>query len=188
MRDLPYTIELSRRNGETKTFEYRRATMDDIAEIEDLQNRVYDNLPDKRILCVATHEDLLESLPLDPCFCVTCDGRIVAFTMAVANRICERNYGHYLGYTDEQLLKTMSFDISFVDPEYRGFGLQADFFLLRQEACEDLGATEGLTSIAPANEHSLANAYKTGFEIVDTRPLYGGNERHILRKVFNKGE
>ena len=110
---------------------------------------------------------------------------MIAFTLMVAARPGYRNYGEYLDYTPEQLAKTVSMDTSFVLPEYRGFGLQQFFFELREQAATELlGATEALTTIAPDNEYSLNNAYKTGYEEIRRMTIYGGLERCILRKVF----
>ena len=52
------------------------------------------------------------------------------------------------------------------------------------EAAKEDGCTEAVTTIAPDNEFSLANAYKTGYEVVKTMTIYGGLERCILRKIF----
>jgi hypothetical protein len=47
-----------------------------------------------------------------------------------------------------------------------------------------MGATEALTTISPDNPYSYRNFLILNFEIVDTRKLYGGKDRYILRKVF----
>ena len=45
------------------------------------------------------------------------------------------------------------------------------------------GRLVGFTAMID-NRYSLNNLQKEGYEIIDTRPLYGGAMRHILRKVL----
>ena len=71
-------------------------------------------------------------------------------------------------------------------PPYRGHGLQRLFNKIRIGQAIELGATEGLTSIAPSNPYSYNNFLIVNFEIVDRRPLYGGKDRYLLRKEFFK--
>ena len=78
----------------------------------------------------------------------------------------------------------MSIEISMVDDDYRGYGLQKLFVNLREEEGRRDGATEALVTIAPGNKYSLANLQASGYEIVCTKPLYEGAMRHILRKQF----
>ena len=185
MMKLPCDMEMSRKSGETKMFTLRRCTEEDIDAIVQLQQDVYDALPDKSIFVLTKPEEFKESVELDYCFCFMDGDVMVAFTLGVSGRVSYRNYGEYLDYDDEQLLKTASMDTSFVSPKYRGFGLQKFFFELREEAAKEDGCTEAVTTIAPDNEFSLANAYKTGYEIAETKEIYGGLKRCILRKVFS---
>lgn len=45
-----------------------------------------------------------------------------------------------------------------------------------------MGATQAMVTIGPENTYSLHNLMKEGYEIIDTRPMYEGAMRHILRK------
>lgn len=184
MMQLPCDMEMSRKSGETKVFTLRRCDESDVDAIVKLQQDVYDALPDKSIFVNTKPEEFLESVKLDYCFCFMDGDEMAAFTLGVSGRVSYRNYGEYLDYDDEHLMKTTSMDTSFVSPKYRGFGLQKFFFELREEAAKEDGCTEAVTTIAPDNEFSLANAYKTGYEVVKTMTIYGGLERCILRKIF----
>ena len=185
MQKLPCEIIMKRHNGEEKTFILRRCVPEDLDEIVALQDEVYDYISDKKIFQKTEADEFAESIELDQCFCFMDGNKMIAFTLMVAARPGYRNYGEYLDYTPEQLAKTVSMDTSFVLPEYRGFGLQQFFFELREQAATELlGATEALTTIAPDNEYSLNNAYKTGYEEIRRMTIYGGLERCILRKVF----
>lgn len=185
MQNLPCEMTMKRKSGEEKTFLLRRCVPEDVDAIVALQAEVYDHIPDKKIFQNTEADEFAESIELDQCFCFMDGDVMAAFTLMVSGRPGYRNYGEYLKYTPEQLAKTVSMDTSFVLPAYRGFGLQKYFFELREQAAIDLlGATEALTTIAPDNEYSLNNAYKTGYEEVARMTIYGGLERCILRKVF----
>lgn len=184
MMKLPCEMEMSRKSGETRTFVLRQCHEDDVDAIVALQQAVYDALPDKSIFVLTKPDEFRESVELDYCFCFMDGDTMAAFTLGVSGRVSYRNYGEYLNYDEEHLKRTASMDTSFVSPEYRGFGLQKFFFELREEAAKEDGCTEAVTTIAPDNEFSLANAYKTGYEIAETQEIYGGLKRCILRKVF----
>ena len=102
--------------------------------------------------------------------------------MMIANRYSHRNYGTYIGYPQERLGDCVSLEISLVDRDYRGFGLQKLYVTLRESVAKTIGASESLVTIAPDNEYSLHNLLESGYEIIETRPLYEGAVRHILRK------
>lgn len=182
--DLPLHLTRSRTSGESKDFLLRRCTEEDAEAILALQDRVHDFLPNKDFMKKLTREELLESLTQDYGFCFMEGDRLAAFTMMVGPCVSYRNAGTALDYTEEELKKTVSMDISFVDPDYRGFGLQKEFFSLREDAARSLGATQCLTTIAPDNAYSLNNALRSGYEEVTRAKLYGGLDRIILRKYL----
>lgn len=185
MQKLPQSIEMRRKNGEVKEFVLRRCSAGDLDAIVALQDSVYNELEDKRLFVKTKREEFAESLQLDQCFCFMDAGRMAAFTLMVSGRSGYRNYGEYLGYSPEQMSKTVSMDTSFVHPDYRGYGLQKCFFDLREQvATEVLGAKEALTTIAADNIYSLNNARRSGYEEVKRMTVYGDLERCMLRKVF----
>lgn len=175
-------ITLSRRSGLTMDFEIRRCTEEDLQTILKLQLKVYEDLCDPGLYALVSEEDIHESLLHDYCYGTYHDGRLVGFTMMIANRISHRNYGSYLGFPDERQSKCVSMEISLVDSEYRGFGLQKLYVALREEMARREGAEEALVTIAPRNDYSLNNLIDSGYEIILTEPLYEGAMRHILSK------
>lgn len=184
MFTTPQTLTLSRRSGQTTDFEIRRCTEEDLNDILTLQLKVYNDLCDPGLYALVGEEEIHESLLSDYCFGTYHDGRLVGFTMMIANRDSHRNYGTYIGYPQERLGDCVSMEISLVDRDYRGFGLQKLYVTLRESVAKDIGATESLVTIAPDNEYSLHNLLESGYEIIETRPLYEGAVRHILRKRF----
>ena len=178
------TFTLLRHSGQEEQFLIRRCTEADLSDIMNLQLKVYNELAAPELYAIVSEEDIHESLLEDYCYGTYHDGRLVAFTMMIANRISHRNYGTYVGYPEERLSKCVSLEITIVDGEYRGYGLQRLFVQIREEEAKRHGAEESFVTIAPANKYSLDNFLKSGYDIMETRPLYEGAVRHILRKML----
>lgn len=187
MIHLPFDIELMNGRGEPKTFHIRRAVPEDIDAVMALQQTIVDALPNKDVYATYTYEESLDALETDYCYMATADdGKVAGYSVLIANTtpVVEKNYGHYFDYDEEHLARTASLDLTMVPPEYRGYGLQRLFNKIRIGQAIELGATEGLTSIAPTNPYSYNNFLILNFEIADRRPLYGGKDRYLLRKEF----
>ena len=182
MSDYPKTITLSRNSGQEEVFMIRRCTEADLVDVMELQYKIKKNLPDPGLYAVLEEEGVRESLREDYCFAAYCGDRLAGFTMMVANRVSPRNYGAYLGYPEERQKQCVTMELTIVDDDFRGYGLQKSFVRLREEEARRAGATEALVSIAPDNKYSLENLMNAGYEIIDTRPLHEGIIRHILSK------
>ena len=63
-------------------------------------------------------------------------------------------------------------------------GIQRIFNKLRIGKAIEMGASEGLCTISPDNPYSYRNFLVLNFEIIETRTMYGGKQRYILRKFF----
>lgn len=189
MIDLPFDIELMNGKGVPKTFHIRRATPEDLDAFMELQQTIMDALPNKDVYATYTREESLDALETDYCYMATCDGgKVAGYSVLIANTtpVVEKNYGHYFDYDEEHLSRTASLDLTMVAPPYRGHGLQRLFNKIRIGQAIELGATEGLTSIAPSNPYSYNNFLIMNFHIADRRELYGGKDRYLLRKEFFK--
>ena len=185
MKTLPFRHEMMNGKGEPEAIDFRRATPDDIDEVMKLQDIIVEALPDKDLFQTATREEYLVQLAEDFCMIAECNGQTAGFSVLVPNDPDNpRNYGKYLNYDREQLARTASLDLTIVDPAFRGRGIQRMFNKLRIGAAVEMGATEGLCSISPDNPYSYRNFLVLNFEIIETRKMYGGKERYILRKEF----
>ena len=185
MKTLPFRHEMMNGKGEPEAIDFRRATPDDIDEVMKLQDIIVEALPDKDLFQTATREEYLVQLAEDFCMIAECNGQTAGFSVLVPNDPDNpRNYGKYLNYDREQLARTASLDLTIVDPVFRGRGIQRMFNKLRIGAAVEMGATEGLCSISPDNPYSYRNFLVLNFEIIETRKMYGGKERYILRKEF----
>ena len=182
VNEYPMKVTLTRSSGEAMDFEIRRCREEDLDDILALQLSVFERIEDKSTYALVGGEEIHESLLEDYCFGTYHDDELIAFTMMIANRVGHRNYGSYVGYPEERQAKCVSMEITLVDDRFRGFGLQQLFVKLREAEARGAGATEALVTIAPGNEYSLANLIRSGYEIIETRPLYEGAVRHILSK------
>ena len=185
MMTLPFRQELMDGKGQPQFIDFRKATPEDIDAVTALQDRIVDALPDKDLYSTATRDEYLVQLTEDVCFIAECDGRTAGFSVLVPNDPDNpRNYGNYLNYDRDHLSKTASFDLTMVDPQFRGLGIQRIFNKLRMGVALGMGAEEGLCSISPDNPYSYRNFLVLNWEILETRKMYGGKDRYILRKVF----
>ncbi len=187
MIQLPFDIELMNGKGQPKTFHIRVAGPEDLDKVMQLQQTIMDALPNKDVYATYNREESLDALENDYCYMAEADdGKVAGYSVLIANTtpVVEKNYGHYFDYDEEHLSRTASLDLTMVPPEYRGYGLQRLFNKIRIGQALELGATEGLTSIAPTNPYSYNNFLILNFKIVDRRPLYGGKDRYLLRKEF----
>ena len=185
MMTIPFRQVLMDGRGEPELIEFRKAGPEDIDKVVALQERIVDALPDKDLYAASSREEYLVQLEEDVCFLAECDGKVAGFSVLVPNDPDNpRNYGQYLNYDRDQLAETASLDLTMVDPEFRGRGIQRLFNKLRIGTALEMGAKEGLCTISPDNPYSYRNFLVLNFEIIEQREMYGGRQRYILRKVF----
>ncbi len=100
----------------------------------------------------------------------------------------EKNLGHFLSYSPEQIAQAVMMDTASVAAEYRGYGLQrrmaeaAEAEVIRER--EDVKYL--LCMIHPDNVYSLSNMRGLGYE-VRKEAIYHGRWRYVLEKTLEKG-
>ena len=187
MIELPFDIMLLDGYGEPATFRIERAGKEYLDQVLEMQDRIMNTLPNPDVYAPFTEEETVDQLWNDLCYVAFAEnGDIAGFSVLIPNDREDQsnNYGHYFDYDEEHLRRTASFDMTMVVPKYRGHGLQRLFNKIRIAKAIELGATEGITSISPDNPYSYNNFLICNWEIADRRPLYGGKDRYLLRKVF----
>lgn len=185
MYELPYCIGLSNSSGASRKFCFRKCTQADIEAILELQNKIIDIIPQKHIFAYTSEEEIRESIDQDLCIGAFCAGEAALFSIMVANRITPRNLGKYLGFDDTELMKTVTYDTTFVSPKFRGYGLQSLCCRIKDAAASEMGACRALATVSPDNEHSLKNVLAHGFEVMTEREMYGGLRRYIVKKELH---
>ncbi len=200
MSTMPFEKQLAAHGGNsTQTFLFRQAEKEDFSAIMALQDIAAAAVPKEKrhTFVLLTKEELTESLAED--FCVTVwasrgkarhdaqeEAVLAAFSLVVLNRITDRNLGTYLGYDREQLLRTVTYDTTFVHPDFRGFGLQRIIIGIKSDEALRRGASQALATVSPDNAQSMANTLAMGFEVAERRPMYGGLDRCIMRRILRE--
>lgn len=147
-----------------------------------LQDRVYENMPDSSLLAPEHRWEVEESVTMDVCIGIFDEKRLCAFALMVINRDCEgRNKGQSYGLPPEDCV---TFDTAFVDPDYRGMGMQAYLLRARNEIAAQLGAKYAFVTVSPDNRHSLNNLQKDGFEVLERKRMYSGYDRYVMKKML----
>lgn len=162
----------------------RQCNIDDLDGIISLQSMVYDSIAEKKTFVYSTVEELTESLETDVCIGAYHHNNLIAFTLMVTNPYSPRNLGFYLNYSQEQCLKCVTYDTTFVHPDYKGYGLQRLFIALKDGVAKELGACEALATVSPDNITSYNNLKASGFLTVDEKKMYGALNRYIMRKAL----
>lgn len=96
--------------------------------------------------------------------------------------LSEYNYGYDLGFTEEQLLRTIHMDTAVVHPDFRGHKLQRRLMAAIEEDLKvRFPGCILMCTVHPENLYSLMNVQSLGYAIARRLPKYG-SERYILRK------
>ena len=182
---LPCEVICRNSKGQELKTELRLCTLKDLLQILKLQELVLNRMPDKDQFVWTTDVEIEESLAEDYCVGAFHADRLVLFALMIKNRVSIRNLGYALGYDEEKLKKTVTYDTTFVDPDYRGYGLQYLAIGIMDSLAVKIQAAEALATISPENSYSLHNAKIKGFTVAAKKEMYGGYERFILRKVMD---
>ena len=172
-------VRFSGRKGELE-LTVRLLRADEVDMVMALQERVHANMPDPSLLAPEHRWEVEESVVLDACIGILDGKRLCAFALMVLNRDCEgRNKGQSYGLPPEECV---TFDTAFVDPDYRGLGMQAFLLKVRNDIAVRAGAKYAFVTVSPDNLHSLNNLQKDGFEVLERKRMYSGYDRYVMRK------
>lgn len=160
-------------------FTFKPLSDDYLHSLIELQDQVYQSIPDKSHFALTTSEEFADSHVRDYCLGAFCGDVLAGATCMVINRDTPRNLGAQMGFDP---LECVTLDTSFVHPDYRGRGLQRAFIRMRLEEADRIGARWAFGSVAPGNTYSLANIRSMGFTIHKVATLYDGLERLVMIK------
>lgn len=169
------------RNGQG--FDVRYLTENDMQGILELQEKVLRNLDDP---------DRLQPLRKDEYENILKDGRLMIGIFAKEQLIAYRAFmrpigdeeglGADAGLSEEEKGKIIYSEISAVDPEYRGNGLQKYMGKVMMESL-DMGNTKYvLATVAPFNIPSLKDKFALDMEIINLKEKFNGKLRYVFMK------
>ncbi len=157
---------------------------EDLAPLLALQQRVYDALSDKDTFVLLSEAELFDSLANDVCIGTFAGETPIAATVVVKNRCSPRGLPYQLGLDQEACLRAVTYDSTFVDPKFTGYGLQRYFMGIKNEIARELGASEAYATVSPQNAVSLQNLLAGGFTIAERRTLYDKHDRYVMHRIL----
>ena len=181
---LPCLVHCRSSKGDIRRFFVRRCTKADLAAILALQEDVMRQLPREDIFVYTTEEEFREALENDYCIAAFFGRRMVMFSNMILGRPTPRHLGFQLGYSEEQIARTVIYDTTFVSPDSRGFGLQRLAAWFKDREARRIGETEAIATVSPMNLASYRNIRANGFRVAARREMYGGLDRLVMKKDF----
>lgn len=153
--------------------------MDDILA---LQEKVIPLLADPEFLQPLSKEEFTAILRSDKLMAGIFEkGRLIAFRAMCDPGNDEEHLGLDIGLAEDELPSVLYSEISAVDPEFRGNGLQTylgNWLMARMD-----GRWRYMcTTVAPLNIPSLKDKFALGMKIGGLKRKYGGKLRYILYK------
>ena len=160
----------------------RQAGPADVPAILHIMTAAYEALADKS-LYITDDEDYIAANIAAPSFILLAeeDDCPVGFFLICVPGLTDNNLGHYLGFSEEQLLQVAMMDSAAVLPEYQGRGVMGAMF---RAAADRAGEAYPylLGTVSPDNGASLHNFEKCGFTMKKRVVKPNGYERLLMGK------
>ncbi|MCG1009348.1 GNAT family N-acetyltransferase [Salinicoccus sp. ID82-1] len=166
--------------------DFRTLHLGDLPELLELQKKVYDNLEDKEILQTLTREEFKLIIMQGFIIGVYEDGKLIGSRSMRVPSVKEKEHlADDIGIKEKQ--SVIYSEISFIDPEKRGRGLQTEMGRELIGMVRNDGRFDNLlTTVMPANVPSLKDKFRLGFKIRKTTYKYNGKKRHIMHMSLTK--
>ncbi|MGJ9459455.1 GNAT family N-acetyltransferase [Oceanobacillus sp. CF4.6] len=167
-------------------FYVRYLTIKDLPEVINLQSKVVQGLPEPDVLQPLTTEEFTRILKdRNLMIGVFVDERMIAFRAMLAPEKDEEGLGADIGLKEEKFGTIIYSEISNVDPDYRGNGLQTYMGKILVNNIDDNRYRYILATVAPFNIASLKDKFALGMEIAVLKEKFGGKLRYVFKKDLN---
>lgn len=165
-------------NMELEEYKMKLLGKDRLREVIDLQQHVYDNLPNKDVLYMDSYEDMLSDMEEGARVIgvLNSKDRIIAYRYIGFPGKDERNMGYDIGLQPEQLDKVVHLETTVVDSKYRGNDLQNLTLVAAKKMVTQEGYQHFICTVSPHNFFSLYNIMKNGLKIKALKRKYGSTE------------
>lgn len=164
-------------------------TLGEVGEILSLQQKVFDTLKEKSFLAALTEEDLTNILQGNGTMIgAFSEDRLIAFRAMLVPEIDEEHLGKDAGLARSEWPLVIYQEISNVDPDFRGNGLQQYLGRLLMERVDTKRFKYVCATVAPFNIASLKDKFSHGLKIVALNEKYGGMLRYTLMKELTETE
>lgn len=171
--------------NEKITFEVHRLSTQHVQVIEALQVKVCDALEDATILQPLSTEELLTILGGNGLMIGAFVGpRLIAFrALFEPDPMEDEHLGIDAGAVD--LSRVLYQEISNVDPDFRGHGLQKILGELVMKEVDTLRFDLVCATVKPFNIASLKDKFGQGMQVVALKLKYGGKLRYVFAKSLH---
>lgn len=165
-------------NMELEEYKMKLLGKDRLREVIDLQQHIYDNLPNKDVLYMDSYEDMLSDMEEGARVIGVLNSRdrIIAYRYIAFPGRDKRNMGYDIGLNPDELDKVVHLETTVVDPKYRGNDLQSLTLGAAKKMVTQEGYNHFLCTVSPYNFFSLYNIMKNGLKIKALKRKYGSSE------------
>lgn len=166
-----------------QVFYVRYLTLNDLSVIMKLQDKVKHALFSRATLEPLSEEEFTVILSGHEFMIgVFSEEKMIAFRAMLKPELDKEHLGIDAGLQQKELPLVIYSEISNVDPNYRGNGLQTYMGKLLMERIDDKQFHYVCATVAPFNIPSLKDKLMLGMEIVALKKKYGGKLRYVLMK------
>lgn len=188
-----FFIKLNNKNNKIYEFEISQPEPNDLLEILDLQDNIMNSINDINWYSKLTKKEIEEAINNKKdylCLKISHNEKIVAFAFIILNP--DKKYDLYLDLENNGIVVNYKnnercvFETSFVDKNYRGFGLQSLLINILSNWGRLVGKKAVFATVHPDNIYSEKNFENNTYFKVTAKPLdkYGG-KRHYFVKILN---
>jgi len=159
----------------------------DLDDLDRLNQLVLSRLPHPHILRPASRDYLARNIrERGRCIGTFVGQEMIAFTVLTVPRDEPDNLGFDMGFERDQRLRSCHFELSGVNPDFRGNHLHRTMNELRSAWAGAAGYYHLYGTVSPRNPYSLTNHFAGGFVIRKLVTKYGGMDRYIIHRDFRR--
>lgn len=166
-------------------YEVRRLSVENIAEIMNLQNNVYQKLIDKSKLERLSEDEFTFILSENGLMIgVYVEDKLIAVRALLAPTDDPYHLGLAIGLEEKDLDKVIYQEISFVHPDYQGNSLQKIMgdLIMKELSKKEHPYMYVCATVAPDNIPSLKDKFAQQMEIKTLVKIYGEKQRYVFAK------
>jgi len=164
-----------------RVFQVEGLTMEDLPQIIQLQSKVKNTLTSSDFLSPLSEEEYTFILDGNGFMVgVFVEGKMIAFRAMLNPELDEEHLGIDAGLSQGDLPQVIYSEISNVDPDYRGNGLQNYMGKLVMKEIDRHRFRYVCATVAPMNIPSVKDKFSLGLQVIALKEKYAG----MLRYVF----
>lgn len=170
-----------------KDFVVKNLSLDDLPAILHLQQKVIHHLEYQEILQPLNAEEYSYILQgHGEMIGIFVEDRLIAFRALLIPKPEDEYLGELAKIPPEERKKIIYSEISNVDPDYRGQGLQQFMGNIIMKRIDSKKFRYVLATVAPFNIPSLKDKFRLGMKIVALEEIYNGKLRYVFKKDLQK--